>query len=280
MRRTGEQHQGLHLAPFLQTLHDLKGQRPVALLVHVQVMGFVDEHEIPGLGIEQALPTIAPVETQRMCRGDYPILGIPEIGSFRIDGGNVDRDSDVEHFPQPHLPLFDQAGGRQDEQSAHALRRQQRGEDEARFDGLAKPHVVRHQPSRGPRFEHPLANPELMRQQGDAGPGKDAPGVVDRTNALAEDPCDDMQRGIGSSGGHPLGQTLDGFEVGGQTLLYPMLEADDDAVALIDRDSAETEAVMPDCRVPAEGCHHCSRPKRRHKSSFEATCRSGMSNAR
>ena len=146
--------------------------------------------------------------------------------------------SDVEHLPQPHLPLFDQAGGRQDKQPAHTPRRQQRREDEAGFDGLAKPNVVRHQPSRGPRLEHPLANPELMRQQGNAGSGKDAPSVVDRTNALAEDSRDDMQRGIEPSGGYPLRQTLDEFEVGGQTFLYPVLEADDNAVALIHRDLA------------------------------------------
>ena len=171
-------------------------------------------------------------------------------------------------------------GGRQNEQPAHTTRRQQRREDEACFDGLAKPHVVRHQPSRGPRFEHPLANPELVRQQGDAGSGKDAPGVVDRTNALAEDSRDYMQRGIESSGGYPLRQTLDEFEVGGQTFLYPVLEADDNAVALIHRDLAGTEAGMPYRRVPVEGCHHYSKPKRWRRSTFKATCRSGMSNAR
>ena len=49
-----------------------------------------------------------------MCRGDDPVMRIPEVGSFRIGVGNVDRESDVEHFTQPHLPLPDQTGGRQD----------------------------------------------------------------------------------------------------------------------------------------------------------------------
>ena len=252
----------------------------MALFVHVHVMGFVDEHEIPRLGAEQALPTIALVETQRMCRGDYPVLGIPEVGSFRIGGGNVDRDSDVEHFPQPHLPLFDQTGGRENEQPAHAPRRQQRREDEASFDGLAKPHIVGHQPSGGPRFKHPLANPELVRQQGDAGSGKDAPGIVDRTNALAENPRDDMQCRVESSGDHPIGQTLYVFEVGGQALLYPVLEADDNAVPLTHHHLAGTEAGMTHRRVTIEDCHHCSKPNRWRRFGSEATRRSGMSNAR
>ena len=89
-----------------------------------------------------------------------------------------------------------------------------------------------------------------------------------------------MQCGVESSGGHPLHQTLDELEVGGQTFLYPVLEAGDNAVALIHRDLAGTEAGMPYRRVPVEGCHHYSKPNRLRRSGFESTCRSGMSNAR
>ena len=80
------------------------------MFVHVHVMGFVDEHEVPRLGVQQAIPPPPLVETQCMCRGDYPVLGVPEVGGLLVRGGNVDRNSDVEHFSQPHLPLFDEAG--------------------------------------------------------------------------------------------------------------------------------------------------------------------------
>lgn len=99
-----------------------------------------------------------------MCGSDYAVLSVPEVGCLRIGGGNVDRDSDVEHFAQPYLPLFYQAGGSQDEQSANMPRGQQRREDKARFNSLAKSHIVRHQPPCWPRLEHALANPELVRQ--------------------------------------------------------------------------------------------------------------------
>ena len=55
-----------------------------------------------------------------------------------------------------------------------------------------------------------------------------------------------MQRRVEISRGHPLCETLDELEVGGQTFLYPMLKADDDALALAQHDLAGTEAGMSD----------------------------------
>ena len=83
-----------------------------------------------------------------------------------------------------------------------------------------------------------FANPELVWQQGDAGSREDPPSIVDRTDALAEDSRYYFQRGVEIPPTHPLGQTLDEFEVGGKTFFYPMLETDNDALALTQDDFA------------------------------------------
>ena len=45
-----------------------------------------------------------------MSRGDHAIMGVPEVGGFRVRCGNVVGNPDIEHFPQSRLPLPHQAG--------------------------------------------------------------------------------------------------------------------------------------------------------------------------
>ena len=48
MRSAREEHYRLNAPQRLKTLYKLERQSPVPILICVHVMGFIDEHEVPG----------------------------------------------------------------------------------------------------------------------------------------------------------------------------------------------------------------------------------------
>ena len=146
-------------------------------------------------------------------------MRVPVVARRRVRIGNVTRDADVEHLAQSHLPLLHQARRRENQQPSHPPGRQQRRKDETGFNGLAKPYVVRDKPASRPLLQHALADPQLVRQQRDAGTRKHAPCVVHRADAVGKDASDHGKRRIAPAFGQPSGEVVQLLYFAGKALL-------------------------------------------------------------
>ena len=109
MRRAGEQNQRLNETTLLQALGKLICKRSPAVVVHVHVVGFVDQHEVPRIGFVHAFPAPRLVQPKRLGGSHYAIVRVPVVAGRGVRIGHVARDADVEHLTQPYLPLLHQA---------------------------------------------------------------------------------------------------------------------------------------------------------------------------
>ena len=159
MRCAGEQNQRSNETTLLQALGKLEPKRSSAVVVHVHVVGLVDQHEIPRFRLVHAFPTPCPVQPKRLRGSHHAVLGVPVVALCSVGAGGVPWDADVEHLAQPYLPLFHQARRCQDQQPSHLPGRQQRRKDQTSLDGLAEAHVVCDEPACGPFLQHALAHP-------------------------------------------------------------------------------------------------------------------------
>ena len=123
---------------------------------------FVNDHQIPGLAFEQSLVTPLLLDPQFLQGRSHLVVSSPEIGSLCIRIASVDRHANVEHRPQPLVPLFNEQRRTDDEQPSYRSLCNQRPEHEPRLNGLSQADVVRNQPAGRPRFQDPPANPQLV----------------------------------------------------------------------------------------------------------------------
>ena len=151
-----------------QFVHQAIPQGGSALLVRIEMMGLVDNEQVPRFGGEKALVSAPVVIPQGLQGSDHLVVGVPEIRFWRVRLGKIPAQADVEHVAQAKLPLFDEGCGTNDQQPFDQALGQQRPKNETGLDGLAEPHVIGNQKLGGPVAQHPVADPELMRQQGNA----------------------------------------------------------------------------------------------------------------
>ena len=59
--RAGEEQERIDLPPLLEVRHETVGQRRPRALINTQMVGLVDDHEVPWIGFEQPLSGAAPV---------------------------------------------------------------------------------------------------------------------------------------------------------------------------------------------------------------------------
>src|SRR5206468_2484788 len=123
------------------------------------------------------------------------------------------------------------------------------GEDETGLNSLAEPDVVYHKPTRWPGFKHALTDPELVGKEGDSRAGEDAPRIVNRLNAIAHDPRDDVDSGVERCGRRTFPNSFDQLQLAWEALLDAVLESDKDAFPVVHSDSAPSKGGMLHDRV-------------------------------
>ena len=169
-RRGGEQQQPPGAAG--ERLGHLVGPRPA------QMVGLVDHDQVPArLGGRLRFRAAAGEELQR---GDHQ--RVPRPGrAFRLVGLGLRRlaivagavrvhqgEEQVELVEQLRQPLHGQMRRRHHQGALHQACVQQRGEHQARLDGLAQPHLVGEHEARLRRREHLVRHRDLVRLHVDA----------------------------------------------------------------------------------------------------------------
>ena len=151
-----------------EMLEEFVSERFPALFVGVEVVRFVNDNEVPRLGGEQPVVPAVAVGAQGVQGGDHLRMGVKEVRARGVQFGEISVQPDVEHFPQAFLPLLDEFRGAEHQQPFHDALRQQRPEDEASLNRFAQAHIVGNQPADRPAAQDAVADPELVRQEGDA----------------------------------------------------------------------------------------------------------------
>ena len=194
---------------------------------------FVNDNQIPGLGLKQTLVASLVLDSKFLQGRSHLIVRSPEIRSFRIRVAGIDRDANVEHGPQPLIPLFNERRWADDEQPPYGSFGNQRPEHEPGLDGLPQPDVVSDQPAGRPRRQDPSADPQLMRQQRDTRGRENAPGVVYRFDGSCLCPRGHFDRGMPLRSEDLLKRSSYGIEFSLVTLLQPVVEANNRGVSFI-----------------------------------------------
>ena len=182
-RRRGQQDQSS--GPVFQALHQAEQRVRSAFLLASRpappgMVGFVEHHQIPRLGICQQRRR-AVVPTQQMTRRNHhgfemPVIAVdialvssaPRRGPVPGQlAAVVDRPIEVELLAQFNLPLFEDGLGRQDQDPCGTPGQPCLAQQHARLDGLAEADLVGDQQPRWPMAVEALKRSDLVWPGGD-----------------------------------------------------------------------------------------------------------------
>src|SRR5262249_41452808 len=145
-----EEEQRVDLTPLLEIRDEAICERFAGFFIDTQMMSFINDDQVPGIGVEEPLACPTTIVTQRVEGCDHHRSGRPEISALRVRLRDVTLEPDVEHVLEAKLPLRDELRRGKDHYSAHSPRGNQGQENKATFDCLAQPHVVGDQPAERP----------------------------------------------------------------------------------------------------------------------------------
>ncbi len=228
---------------------------PVALAVGGQVVGLVEDHQVPRRRLQD--PAHPGGALQGVDAGDQAVVageGVrAPVGHVAL--GPEDLEVQVEDLVQLALPVVDQARGDHHQGPAHLAPAGQLAQDQGGLDGLAQAHLVGHQEAPGAGLGHVVGQHHLVGQQVHPGRGQGG-GVLDQGQApgLQGKPGPPGAPGFAPHPGQdPLVPGQGGLQGGGAHLALAGLEEDaDQALGAGLHHDPGAEVGMPDPLARAE----------------------------
>ena len=163
VRSAGEKEEGLEPARILQLFDEAVGERHASGFVHVKVVRFIHNDEVPRIRLQHPVVTARTVLAQRMEGGHDVRIELPKIEAAAILGGLVLGHADVEHAEKAFLPLVDQRSGAENEQPLNQFKVEQPPEDKPSLNGFAEANIIGNYPPNRPLFRDLAADPKLVR---------------------------------------------------------------------------------------------------------------------